>query len=126
MEEIECRNIYKYKSDFDYYEIYDENKEYKNDEYEANYGKGVRKYKNYLLTSKRSSIKYVVSSEVVSDKEILFLRDYCQCQACKTPFWDLSKYLYCRCCIGCLWSGGYTISVVDETREYVDNNVMIY
>jgi hypothetical protein len=73
------------------------------------------------LKSDKSKVRYFfVANEKYSEEEILKLRPYCRCIACKSSYFSLNKYFACRCCVGCLHYSDERISdyVVKETRKY--------
>lgn len=72
------------------------------------------------LEAKLKSRYFFVAEEKYSEEEILKLRPYCRCIACKASIFSLEKYFTCRCCVGCLHASEERIShyVVKETRKY--------
>ena len=104
----------------DYWEKYDENKEYVVDEYEYDYGKGMKNYLNVSYAeSFKSKDKYVVAQEEYSESELRELEPYCSCYKCSLWFFNPSKYLTCSCCVGCIRAGpDYARkTIVDKARE---------
>ncbi len=46
----------------------------------------------------------VAYDEIFDEEMIKKLRPFCPCSICKTPWWNLTKYLACRGCHQCLYS----------------------
>jgi hypothetical protein len=94
----------KYLQEYDFFEIYDENKTYEKNNYYANYKGEEKKYRNvlYLVNivynskldenedtyKKRNITKFIVAKEVYNREELIELKKYCKCYNCK----ELEKY----------------------------------
>ena len=51
------------------------------------------------------------------------LQKHCQCAYCLEPWWKLSFFKKCPCCVGCLKESSmleYRQTVVDKTRQYIE------
>lgn len=72
------------------------------------------------LEDKKKARYFFVAEEKYSEEEILKLRPYCRCLACKSSIFSLKYHFTCRCCVGCLYASDEKIShdVVKETRKY--------
>jgi hypothetical protein len=116
-----------YMKMYDFYEIYDKNKDYKYEEYKAIYKHGIEKtYINFFYSKVESdddnlvkyvqnfiyndtslksaigninSIEYVIAQEVYDNDELKILEKYCACNSCKERR-SLSYYRYaCDACV---------------------------
>lgn len=96
-----------YFIEYDYYELYDENKSYSKRQYQAAYKGILREYKNYLyiLESDEEDIKeyYVVAKKSYNDLESL--EKFCPCLKCSASFLNPLKYIWCSYCTNCIKSG---------------------
>ena len=131
-ERVAVRKLYnfdpnEYFSDHDYYEEYKPNKSYDTDEFFFSYNNyGVRKYRfiKYKIkdTSSNMSLDYVLAEEILSHNEVSHIRQCCQCEYHKISYINPIKLLMCPCCFGCLQSKRPQMSVMRETRKYMDEN----
>lgn len=70
------------------------------------------------IDDKMQPIYFFVAEEIYTKDELEKLKLYCRCRACKASYFNLEKYLTCRCCVGCLHSDRISHYVVKETRKY--------
>lgn len=109
---------------YDYYEEYDENKNYPTTEYTFEYFPNTkRKYINKLVTYQYKNIqyKYVVAYEILNHRDKEFLKKYCQCEKHTANIFNPKRYLlgiWITGCINCDLPSQY---VIWKTRQYVKN-----
>lgn len=99
------RDLSSYFVEYDYYEIYDENKGYTMRNYLKVYDNGkekvMREYQNYLCTLEEEGIEhyYVLSKRIFNEYDNL--APFCPCKKCTSYF----SSLYCSHCCKCLKLG---------------------
>lgn len=93
---------------YPYWEEYNPDKEYNKEKFKYNYGKYGKKEYDYFLYEIEDWVtdekkEYVVSKEILSEKDQKDLSNYCQCAKCKSTGWEklLSNFV-CPCCVGCI------------------------
>lgn len=61
---------------------------------------------NYLQTLDPNTNKkiYMVAEEVLEKEEREKLIPFCQCKLCQLSYFNLTRYMACPCCYGCLTS----------------------
>lgn len=110
---------------YDFYEIYDPNKDYPQGRFELDLdlGFGKRRYKtclnNLLMKPSGRRVEYIVYEEILEADECIRLARYCQCDRCLTPWYNPFKLLMCDHCYCCLWTGSPSQEVIAKTREYI-------
>lgn len=104
-------DIKNFFAEYDYYELYDENKSYSKRSYQAAY-KGVLKYyQNYLYIiedidnedTENNKQYYVIARKIYDDLESL--EKYCTCLKCSASYFNPLKYIWCPHCTNCIKSG---------------------
>ena len=102
----------------DYWEVYDEKKEYEVEEYMYDYGNGMRIYLNILYKFAFDE-KYVLTKEQYTKEELKRLEPYCSCYKCSSWFFSPKRYLINGCFVGCIKTGPQSASKinVDKARQ---------
>jgi len=125
-------NKSKYFSEYHHFEKYDENKVYSDAPFECDYGHGKYTYVynlyNVNLMNNKEKIRtkyYIVSEEKMNDDELQKLSKYCQCDVCTMKWYEISKFLICSCCIGCLKSSFPQQHQINKARKYIKENDII-
>lgn len=104
---------------YDYYELYDETKEYITDIFEHDYGTGIG-VKTYCLSAHHINDQfYVTACEYLSEADQQELKEFCQCAYHQKYWFNPVKYFICRCCVGCLHSDMPGQNVIYRTREFM-------
>ena len=116
-----------YFATYDNYGKYDSNKIYEKEEYNMDYGKGMRRYRNYayILTPQReqrtngnNKLLYVVAVEVLPNNLQELYAKYCQCDCCRMSWWNPVRALMCSHCYGCIKCNP-TQYTIRKTRDYI-------
>jgi hypothetical protein len=105
-----------YLSEYDYWEIYSENKSYSKRPYQGSYKGIIRQYQNYLciLTDSNDNEDYYVIAKRIRG-ELEYLELYCPCLNCSSFRFNPLKYIWCSYCVGCIKAGpGFA------KKEYID------
>ncbi len=53
-----------------------------------------------------------------TNAEIEMVKPYCRCQKCRTSRFNPYRNLICGCCVGCLYSDRFSISVYNDAVKY--------
>jgi hypothetical protein len=99
---IDDFNPIEFFQDYDFYEVFDEQKEYNIESFKYDYGSGMTTYKYYkhVIYDNDKKLKYIAAEDVIDED----LKNYCQCSVCTAQWYNISWLWTCRCCIGCLKS----------------------
>jgi len=95
-----------YFSEYDHWEIYDENKIYSKRPFQTVYTENLQEYQNYLcIMNNENNLEdyYVIAKRIPSELEVLY--PYCPCIRCDSLVVNPLKYLWCPTCTKCLRSG---------------------
>lgn len=116
---------------FHFCEEYDKNREYQKENYEYDYGHGLRKYKNEVYRfcfDTGESVYYIVAMEQLSYEEMKRLEPYCQCKYHTTSSWlhPYSKLSMMFTRPGCLGEMNPSQNVIDKTKEYMAHHGLVY
>jgi hypothetical protein len=127
----EGKNIDEYFNEYDYWEIYSENKPYSKRKYLAAYKGVMREYNNYLciLNSEQNGDEYYVIAKRLKN-ELESLEAYCTCLTCSASMFNPIKYIWCPYCTKCIKSGlGFAnphyIKRAKELRDQADKKRMV-
>ena len=115
-----------YFEEFPYFEQYDSNKLYTQESFQYDYGYGLLTYRyhHYIIDVDNETLNYVVVEEEISKDDIEKLQPYCQCKMCTAAWYNIFKFIYCRCCIGCLWSSFPQQWQINKARELYNKTVL--
>ena len=110
---------------YDFHELVVVGKDYPSNTFQNDFGMGLKTYSWTELNFTDS--KYAVVEEHVPEEQIQLLAPYCQCCVCKMSWFNLAKYLTCRCCVGCLYVFIDTPrqDILKATREYIKKNGIV-
>lgn len=104
-----------HRQNYHFIEVYDPNKNYTGDIFEANYNnRGIHRYKYvHLITGGR---QYMIAKEILTHEEKQHLSKHCQC--------DYHIKLMIRLTMtpkesGCISSNNPAQCVIDKTRAYI-------
>jgi len=94
-----------YFSEYDFWEVYSENKSYSKRPYQAAYKGIMRDYNNYLciLNGPETEDYYVVAKRIRNELETL--ESYCSCTTCVSSMFNPLKYMWCPHCTRCIKAG---------------------
>lgn len=114
-----------YFIEYDYYELYDENKSYSKRIYQSAYKGVLREYQNYLYILESSDDDkeyYVVAKKLYNNLESL--EKFCPCLKCSASYLNPLKYIWCPYCTNCIRAGkGFT---KDEYIKQAQDNKTLY
>jgi len=124
---------------FDFYEEFNNNKEYNFDIYKYDYGNSIRKYKNviYNLAIEKEgvilyNVEYVVAREIFDLEEIKKLQIFCPCDNClkinSNPIYKESFENYCikKYCIKQYTNKFLITPLVQEARKIKINSNQLF
>lgn len=119
MEKDPNRSTEDYFYEYDFWEKYSETNHYNKKPYSAIYKGSNRKYVNYLciLGTDTGEEYYVASKRIPTELESL--EKYCRCSKCQSSFFNPMKYIWCKCCTGCIQAGeGFADKqIVEKARK---------
>jgi hypothetical protein len=117
-------------NEYPFYEVYNVNKTYTCEPFKHDYGFGEHTYKytrrtilsnnlsNNLEISDTNKLEYIVVEDDPTPEELQLLIPHCQCVKCAGNWYDLTKYVACGCCIGCLRSAFPQQYQINRARKY--------
>jgi hypothetical protein len=111
-----------------HYELYDENKVYEKEPFIHDYGFGDRRYINSLHTIRIADdnvLRYVVVEEKISKEDLDRISPFCRCFVCTARWYNISRFITCPCCIGCLKTRNPSQHQIDKTRDYISEKNLL-
>jgi hypothetical protein len=121
LDRLDPNDYFKY---YDFWEEFDETKEYQNDIEKEYQGKN-KKYRNVLYTIRQrenfdqlneKKRKFVISEEQYDVDEINSLIKFCPCKFCQMYWFNPIRFLTCPCCVGCISSANIWTKNVKQAR----------
>ena len=110
-----------YFKQYHHYEKRDETKEYSCESFDADYGRGKRKYRYHekrvvIIDEKgRRPERWTLVEEILSKEELAILRPYCPCSMCRGEY---EWWIVMGACQGCLGFDYGTQETIDEARAF--------
>lgn len=130
MADIDKFNEQRYFDCYDFYERYDPKTNYNcADEFQKDYGNGLKTYSHGCVeiqfykgtsTNKAENVLYIVANRVLIPDELEMYKKHCQCQVCRTYWWNPIRLFMCSCCYGCIKSISPSQDVIKRTEKYIE------
>lgn len=114
--------------DFHFHEKYDSQKEYPIEVFKFDYGYGNNLYEYKILkifTSKGETKEFIIADILLERSEWKKMAKYCQCDKCRSPWYDIPSLLLCRKCIGCMKGSRPKKNKINLTKKYIINKNLI-
>ena len=113
-------------TDYDYHELYDENKAYSKRPYQSAYKGILREYQSYLYileSAEDTKEYYVVAKKLYNNLEPL--EKFCPCFTCSASYFNPLKYVWCSYCTKCIKAGkGFTKD--EYIKQAEDKKNLVY
>jgi hypothetical protein len=109
--------------DYHFYEKYDHSKKYSTEvfKYDYGFGRNIYEYKSLKVFNGEEELEYVIADIVLERSEWKKMAKYCQCGKCQSSWYDITSFLLCRTCIGCLKGTNPKKNKIIMTKRYIVN-----